>query len=437
MTNEKIDQKIAGQNIMRVDDCSGSHGIISWKCLINGCGYVWKTSPHGLISGKTGCPNCAGVVKLSNNIIDLRLEGRNIKLLDDYVNINIKHRWKCLIKECEYIWIASASSVVGKSNTGCPKCANSLKLSNEEIDRRLILKRKNIKRIDDYLGNKVNINFQCLIEGCKHIWSARPNNILNGNKGCPGCAKLIRLTNGIIDNRLEGRPIKRLGDCAGCNGKIDWECLTDGCRYVWKTSPSSVVNNKSGCPKCAGLAKITNEVMDDRILHLNLNVKRIGNMISRNNKTDFMCLNDWCNYIWKATPNNILIEKGCPTCKNGKNERIAYMALKECNFVIERHKYIKEIISTENRKIFVDFYIKDFNTIIEYNGAQHYKHTKFGNMSEKDAEKSFKKQQERDKYLQKLCDDNNIKLIWINGIKYTNSKLKYYIINDLAPKLIL
>lgn len=56
--------------------------------------------------------------------------------------------------------------------------------------------------------------------------------------------------------------------------------------------------------------------------------------------------------------------------------------------------------------LYVDFYIPSLNTVIEYNGEQHYR--KVGIWEER-----FEKQQARDEELRQYCKDNGIKLIEI------------------------
>lgn len=59
-----------------------------------------------------------------------------------------------------------------------------------------------------------------------------------------------------------------------------------------------------------------------------------------------------------------------------------------------------------SRFLYVDFYIPSLNTVIEYNGEQHYR--KVGIWEER-----FEKQQARDEELRQYCKDNGIKLIEI------------------------
>jgi very-short-patch-repair endonuclease len=85
--------------------------------------------------------------------------------------------------------------------------------------------------------------------------------------------------------------------------------------------------------------------------------------------------------------------------------------------------------------LFVDFYVKDKNIIIEYNGDQHYEPVCFGGISVKESKQNFIKQQERDKYIEQFCINNSIKLIWIDGRKYKDNKLKKYLIEEIIPLL--
>ena len=75
-----------------------------------------------------------------------------------------------------------------------------------------------------------------------------------------------KLTNNIVDDLLKGRNIKRLSDLINARHAADWLCLIDGCNYQWKTSARSILNNNTGCPNCSGKAKLTNNIVDQRIV---------------------------------------------------------------------------------------------------------------------------------------------------------------------------
>jgi hypothetical protein len=92
---------------------------------------------------------------------------------------------------------------------------------------------------------------------------------------------------------------------------------------------------------------------------------------------------------------------------------------------LEEHniKYIDEYsITFQSYNMRVDFYLPDFNTMIEYNGIQHYKPVyKFGGVT------AFRNQQRRDVNLRTYCKQNNIKLIEI--------PYNHYVYNFLCENL--
>jgi len=297
------------------------------------------------------------------------------------------------------------------------------KLTNEIVDLKLI--DRNIKRLDNYIDSGKLINFRCLL--CDYIWKTTPNSLLHGRKtGCPYCSNRLILTNEIIDKKLSNRSIKRLDDYINSKVKINFQCLIDD--YIWPATPNNILVKKSGCPMCYGNITLTNEIIDQRLT--NRDIKRLGNYINSKTRIDFQCLKENCNYVWQTTISSVIYgNSDCPNCSYCKNERIIYDVLIANNVDVTRHKQIKEIIANETRKLIVDFYVN--NLIIEYNGRQHYEPVCFGGISLERANDNFEKQQERDEYLQVICDKNNIKLIWIDGRKYVGTELKKYIADIL------
>lgn len=306
------------------------------------------------------------------------------------------------------------------------------KLTEKEIDSRLA--DKSIKRLTPYINMRAQHTFQCMKEACKRIWITDAHSILIQGKGCAGCYGNASLTNEDIDIKLFNKPIKRLDDYVNHQTHIKWQCLNTHCQHIWLAKPNHVLSG-SGCPYCAPTKPLLSEHKIDEKLN-GRNIQRIDNYQGINVKISFLCLRQQCNFIWQTTPNNVINhETGCPACCSGTNENLIDKMLSQNSFSFKREVPIKSIISNENRQIFVDFYIPNINTIIEYNGEQHYKPIRFGNISQKQAEEKLLRQQERDNYLQSLCITKNISLIWIDGRKYQKSKLEKYFLQKIIPNL--
>jgi predicted transport protein len=426
LNNDIVDTRLVDRKIKRLDNYINSWTAINFQCLVETCMYIWKTRTDDIFGGH-GCPQCSGNAKLNNKVIDEKLINRNIKRIGNYVNNHTEIDFECLVNTCGYIWNAAPASILN-IKSGCPQCAGLAPLTNKIIDQRL--GERNIRRLDNCVNAMTEIGFQCLIQGCNFIWKTSPNGVLNNKTGCPRCGGKLPLNNKIVDERLIGKNIQRMDEIINGATLCRFKCLIDGCGYVWQIIP----NNINGCPQCAGTLKLNNQNVDERLK--NRNVKRLGDYINNHTAIDFQCLVNDCGYIWKAKPKGILNrEEGCPACGVGKNAKLIFDLLKLSGIKFQHEKLIKEIIPNVDKNLRADFYLPLINTIIEYNGRQHYQPVCFGGISLERAIVNFKDQHERDNYKQQLCDDNNIKLIWIDGREYIGSKLEKYVMEQIIPMI--
>lgn len=98
---------------------------------------------------------------------------------------------------------------------------------------------------------------------------------------------------------------------------------------------------------------------------------------------------------------------GCPHCKTSKAENKIVDILTALNIVFERQQTFSGLIG-KKLPLRYDFYLKELNILIEYNGEQHYKPIK--NWGETDY---FKSIVENDAKKVKYANDNNIPLLVI------------------------
>lgn len=84
---------------------------------------------------------------------------------------------------------------------------------------------------------------------------------------------------------------------------------------------------------------------------------------------------------------------------------------------------IVKLILRESNKTYIDFYLPEYNTFIEYNGQQHYIPIKYFG-----GELKFREQVARDEYVRNYCKANAIKLIEIkydeNVVECLGNKLR-------------
>jgi hypothetical protein len=224
-----------------------------------------------------------------------------------------------------------------------------------------------------------------------------------------------------VDDRLKGiGTIKRIGEYVNIRTAVEFHCLI--CEYEWKTIPTRIWRG-IGCPKCSDHLPLSNEIIDQRLA--GRPIQRVGDYLGYHKYLKFRCLNDGCECEWNSKPANVIhCQSGCPICKNRlKCEKVIYNELKINNVNFEYHKKIKDV-SFVDCAYSVDFWLPDCNTIIEYNGVQHYEPTRFGGISTERSLENLTKQLARDQFIQSWCNELKIKLIWIDGREYKIDKLK-------------
>lgn len=122
---------------------------------------------------------------------------------EDFKNTHTKLNLECL--KDGHKWTASIHHVIN-SGKGCPKCAGTLKLSEQEALQKCvdICKEMNydaIGFVDGYKGvHKTRFEYNCKIHGKQNV---KYNNFVNGGTRCIGCAKDLGNGNGYYPERKD------------------------------------------------------------------------------------------------------------------------------------------------------------------------------------------------------------------------------------------
>lgn len=109
--------------------------------------------------------------------------------------------------------------------------------------------------------------------------------------------------------------------------------------------------------------------------------------------------------IFKQIPKIHLRGAGCPRCKESKGETLISNLLDKNNIV-----YIRQFkIPNQIYRFRYDFYLPDYNLLIEFHGVQHYKPVEiFGGVI------GFKQTRFRDKFKYSLAIETNYKIVYFN-----------------------
>ena len=92
-------------------------------------------------------------------------------------------------------------------------------------------------------------------------------------------------------------------------------------------------------------------------------------------------------------------------CLNSLGEEKINNILQSLNIKFITQKTFKDLYSDKKYPLYFDFYLPDYNLVIEYQGKQHYEQAEyFGNLEER---------KRRDQIKRDYCKQNNIKLVEI------------------------
>lgn len=344
-------------------------------------------------------------------VAELAINNPDIEVIERYIDASTPIMHHC--KKHDVYWKASPSNV--RRGRGCIECKhekyrNSSLKSHEEYVEQVRAVNPDIEVLEQYVDSHTPLLHYCK----KHLvkWKAMPNNILHGN-GCWDCGKEkignnFRKTHEQYVKELAAiNPnIEVLGHYIGSMNKTLHRCKIDECE--WYVIPNSLLHG-SGCPECKRQKQIvrqtkTHDQYIQEVTKINPNIEVIGIYMGDGIPILHRCTKD--GHEWCAKPCNILQGQGCPKCNTSKGEKIIANWLMANNVLYEPQK---TFVDCRNKlPLPFDFYLTDYNIVIEYNGKQHYEPVDYFGGQE-----AFENVVMRDKIKESYCEKNNIRLIKI------------------------
>ena len=226
-----------------------------WECAVS---HRWAAQPRAVKGNRyrrgTWCPECAiektrGRGVLEALYIDEMAEiarGRGGDCLSrDYVNNKTPLLWQC---EKSHEWSATPHSV--KTGSWCPVCAESVKLTLQEM-RAVARKRAGRCLSKEYINNQTPLSWQCRK---RHEWEATPA-MVKGTRNTPGtwCPVCADRTGTLQEMKAIAET--RGGSCLSTvfttsHEKLRWRCEED---HEWEALGHSVKSG-SWCPFCSARA---------------------------------------------------------------------------------------------------------------------------------------------------------------------------------------
>lgn len=139
--------------------------------------------------------------------------------------------------------------------------------------------------------------------------------------------------------------------------------------------------------------------------HSDNNISPFGVAPGSNKKYKFICPD--CGYVWSAILYHISNGRWCPQCSSSKGEKeiVKWLIINNINFIPQ--KTFEGLLGLGSKNLSYDFYLSDYNLLIEYQGEYHN-----GSVTNQTVE-DFERQQEHDMRKREYAKYNNIKLLEI------------------------
>ncbi len=153
-TNQYITQ-ISKYHIKCLGEYINYHTKIKHQC--GECGHIWNVAPTSIKSGR-GCPKCANNQKLSHKEFQNRVSSF-VEVIGVYISMKDKIEVQC--KVCLYVWHPSAGNISKKNPTGCPKCAGQVRLTQSEFESKIYQQNPTLQVVGEYNGPHKSVDIHC------------------------------------------------------------------------------------------------------------------------------------------------------------------------------------------------------------------------------------------------------------------------------------
>lgn len=437
-TTEQYKQELLdkGISVEPIEDYVNAREKILHRCKI--CNNEWYATPSNILNDRTYCLKCYGKIKRNRTTseyqAELFMKNPCIEVVDEFINAttNILHHCKI----CNYEWNAKPSNIL--SGKGCPNCGIKRrnlgrKPTQEEYITRVKLKNKLLDVVGTYVDMNTKIEHKCLI--CNNIIMITPEHVLRGY-GCKKCSSLRTRQKLLLSPEQFEKNVHK-NDCniilttKYVDNKTPINCQCKSCGHKWIVkSPFQLYN--SHCPRCVAIEKGEKSRLDYNTFQSTIlpDITLLSDYIGINQKIDCSC--NKCGFSWTVNQAGSLRRSGCPNCNKSHGESRIKLYLDNNNISYKWQKCFKGLVGIGGGLLLYDFYIEQYNLLIEFQGKQHKQIVQYFGGKEQ-----FKKQQEHDRRKRKYAKDHNINLleIWYYDIDKIDNILEQTLNNLKSESL--
>lgn len=194
---------------------------------------------------------------------------------------------------------------------------------------------------------------------------------------------------------------------------LQWKCLKEDCGEIFEMSWNNIFSNKNNCSYCAGkkvglfncLATKKSELASEWHPIKNGNLTPYDVTCGSHKKVWWKC--NECGHEWKSFIYSRNNSNCCPECNKSKGEKECKRIFDLNNIYYIPQKEFAGLFGLCNGLLSYDFYLPQYNLLIEYQGEFH------DGSSGEYSKINLMKQQEHDKRKKEYAKYNNINLLEI------------------------
>lgn len=261
----------------------------------------------------------------------------------------------------------------------------------------------------EYVNSNLDVMVICRIHGGYRV---KPKNHVSNKNGCPKC----RNEKFSMEERLGKEEF--LERCKMIHGDRYDYSKADYVNYKTKVTvicrehgefmitPGNHLVGSKGCQKCAGNTRMDKEEFARKAMTVHGSRYDYSEVRYVNNKTKVKIICKEHGEFFTTPHSHLSLKRGCRLCKESRGEAEIAAWLDEHGIRYERQKTFDGC-----RNIHVlpfDFYLPDYNLLIEYQGIQHFNECFYSNKSG-----SLELRRKLDDIKRKYCTDNGILLLEI------------------------
>ncbi len=376
-----------------------------------------------------GCPKC-GKKSTTEEFIENAKKIHGDKY--DYSKVKYDLAKKPVIIVCPIHGEFKQTPIMHLRGAGCKKCSGNSRSSTDEfIDA---AKKVHGNKYDysqvNYINNKTKVKIICPIHG---EFEQKPNTHLNGS-GCYSCGKLQAGEKIKSDSESFIEMARKIHGDKYDYSKVEYKTAKSPVKIICPIHGefeqiASYHLSGNQCKKCGSrnLPYTTDEYIQ-AAKEIHGDRYKYDNLIYVNAQTPVkITCKKHGDFLQK--PSYHLSGQGCAKCSESRGHTLVRNVLANNGIIFEEEKKFEDCTNEFDGRYCIklpfDFYLPSKNTIIEYDGVQHYVPS-FG-------EKSFEITKRNDKIKNQYCKKNGIKLI---RIPYTMKKeeIEPYILKELGFK---